>query len=82
MYPLTGEATNPDAYTVGLGFCEIPCACCDRPYTEFALFYGLPVNCDRKIIEEMRRYLYRNVACEYRKGFADFSKMPNLPGRA
>ena len=32
--------------------------------------------------EEMRRYLYRNVACEYRKGFADFSKMPDLPGWA
>jgi len=30
----------------------------------------------------MRRYLYRNVACEYRKGFADFSKMPDLPGWA
>jgi len=31
---------------------------------------------------DMRRYLYRNVACEYRKGFADFSKMPDLPGWA
>jgi len=31
---------------------------------------------------DMRRYLYRNVACEYRKGFVDFSKMPDLPGWA
>jgi hypothetical protein len=31
---------------------------------------------------DMRRYLYRNVACEYRKDLADFSKMPDLPGWA
>jgi hypothetical protein len=31
-------------------------------------------------VSDMLRYLYRNVACEYRKGFEDFHKMPNLPG--
>jgi|GEM_PF-6341169 len=36
----------------------------------------------RPFIADMRRYLYRNVACEYRKGFKDFSKMPNVPGWA
>ena len=29
---------------------------------------------------EMRRYLFRNVACEFRKTFAEFHKMPDLPG--
>lgn len=33
-----------------------------------------------KFTSEMRRYLYRNVACEFRKGFADFHKMPAVPG--
>ena len=38
-------------------------------------------SCDhRAAMIDMRRYLFRNVACEYRKGFADFSKMPDLPG--
>jgi len=44
-----------------------PCVDCLKPY---------------QFREEMRRYLYRNVACEFRKGFADFLKMPDLPGWA
>lgn len=40
---------------------------------------GCHNNCLR---EEMRRYLYRNVACEFRKGLRDFSHMPDLPGWA
>jgi hypothetical protein len=35
---------------------------------------------DIVIREEMRRYLFRNVACEFRKTLADFHQMPDLPG--
>ena len=33
-----------------------------------------------RIFPELRRYLYRNVACEFRKAFSDFNQMPDLPG--
>jgi len=33
-----------------------------------------------RLVDEMRRYLYRNVACEYRKVLSDFHKMPDIPG--
>ena len=29
---------------------------------------------------DMRRYLFRNVAAEYRKGLDNFHKMPQVPG--
>lgn len=35
---------------------------------------------DIVIREEMRRYLFRNVACEFRENFSDFHQMPDLPG--
>lgn len=31
-------------------------------------------------LADMRRYLYRNVACEFRKSLKDFSKMLDVPG--
>lgn len=42
------------------------------------------VHCDRAdspeaLIEDMRRYLYRNVACECRKGQV-YLRMPKIPG--
>jgi hypothetical protein len=43
--------------------------CCPAPCLEVAIFH-----------EDMRRYLYRNVACEYRKSLRDFHQMPNVPG--
>lgn len=36
----------------------------------------------QQVRDDMRRYLYRNVAMEYRKSFVDFHKMPDLPGWA
>jgi len=73
-------AENPDVFPIGMGFCKIPCACCDRLYTDHTQFYHLPVNCDRKINEEFRRYLFRNVACEHRKTSDIARHMPDIPG--
>jgi len=79
---MEGTAINPDSHPTGYGFCPNPCAGCDIVGTDHTQFYGLPVNCDRKIAEEMRRYLYRNVACEARK-ISDIARhMPDLPGWA
>jgi len=57
-----------------------PCESC--PVTLTIVTAHTCSECVARYMADMRRYLYRNVACEYRKGFADFSKMPDLPGWA
>jgi len=70
------------------GLCS-PCATCEVFDPDIGLGYPTPLTagpllmyCHDKAHEEMRRYLFRPVACEYRKSLAGFSKMPDLPGWA
>lgn len=66
-----------------------PCVACEifgptgLGYPTILTAGPLMMYCHDKAHEEMRRYLYRNVAMEYRKSFADSHKMPDLlPGWA
>ena len=62
---------------------EIPCVFCEFIASEgFRLFPGLVGECKTKVREEMRRYLYRNVACEARK-LSDIARhIPDVRGWA
>ena len=64
---------------------DMPCAFCLAHYMPrygdaVKFFQEMPDFCEDRPREEMRRYLYRNVACEFRKAFSDFHQMPDLPG--
>ncbi len=59
-----------------------PCVFCRGLNNPFEIPPFIPDDCFDKITGEMRRYLYRNVAAEYRKAFTDFHQMPDLPGWA
>jgi hypothetical protein len=61
-----------------------PCVACEifDPDTGLGGIANGPVlqYCHDKAHEEMRRYLYRNVAAEYRKSLSDFHHIPHIPG--
>jgi hypothetical protein len=61
-------------------YCE---GCEDHPEWDIAL--GVPtvcIDCNviNVIMDDLRRYLYRNVACEHRKSSDIAWQMPDLPG--
>ncbi len=77
----TGEAfCDLDTAKIEPCIAEISCVFCSFLISEWnQIIHGSP-ECKDKVRDEMRRYLFRNVACEFRKGLADFSKMPDVPG--
>jgi len=70
-----------------LGDCELetPCVSClahfmPRYGAAVKFYQEMPDFCGDRPLEEMRRYLFRNVACEARK-LSDIARhMPDVPG--